>query len=83
MRLATSRLGRFLPRCGHANWELEVLANVVPRTFDLNRCDRCDGHLRSPFGGDRHASISVIVSIVHFAVRVCIQLGSLTIPASV
>ena len=30
-----SRLRRFLPRCGHANWESELFVNVVPRTFDL------------------------------------------------
>ena len=83
MRLATSRLRRFLLRCGHVNGKSELLDNVVPRTFGLKRCDRCDGHLRSPFGGDRHASISVTVRFVHFVVRMCIRLGSLTIAASV
>ena len=83
VRLATSRLRRFLLRCGHANWASELLDHVVPRTFGLKPCDRCDGHLRSPFEGDRHASIFVTIRIVHCAMSVCIQLGSLTIAASV
>ena len=59
-----------------------MLYNAYSRTFDLTDVtgvmDICDRHM----GAIAMRVSYIVICIVHFAVRVCIQLGSLAIAAA-